>query len=99
MHTALCVRSKKRIISWASPKDDENWTKPIAIGSESFVKKVKDKLAGKAIDRSTVANENEGIHVLREEVTAYNVNLAHEMDSLIPKNALQWDFYTDTSTT
>jgi len=78
---------------------DENWTKPVAIGGESFVEKVKDKLAGKAIGRSTsVANVNEGIHVLREEVDAYNSNSGCEMGSLTPKNTLLWNVYDESST-
>ncbi|MGA7877906.1 MAG: transposase [Desulfoferrobacter sp.] len=80
-------------------KRDENWTKPIAAGSESFVKKIKEKLAGKAVARSTVANENEAIHVLQEVVAAYNINLGHEMGSLTPKNALLWNVYDESSTT
>ena len=78
---------------------DENWTKTIAVGRESFVKEIKAKLAGKAVGRRIDNKECADIDVLREPAAAYGDDFGHEMGSLRPKNALLWNVYDESSTT
>ena len=47
------------VLTAEGKKRDKSWTQTVAVGGEPFVKKVKRELAGKAVGRSTEANESE----------------------------------------
>ena len=75
-------------ISESSSLEDE-WTASIAIGSESFVEKVKSKLGFKAKGRDVI--EGDGGYQLREEAAPYMTLFKPEKDDIDPENAYFWD--------
>jgi putative transposase len=68
---------------------EEEWTRSIAVGSKSFVEKVKDLLGVRAKGRDVT----EGIKgdQLREEAAPYNALLGVKKDDIVPKNDYFWN--------
>ena len=65
------------------------WTESIAVGSETFVEKIKGELGIKAIGRE-VTGKN-GIYELREQDVSYNGIFARENAGLSPENTYFWN--------
>jgi REP-associated tyrosine transposase len=68
---------------------DKRWSKAIAIGSLTFVDKVKSELGFKAAHRKVT--DVTGVYTLREEGEAYGPNFAGEKEVLRPENTMFWD--------
>lgn len=71
------------------PQRESTWTQAVAVGSESFVEKVKGQLKGLAIGRriQTMANGWE----LREEAIPYNHFLEAQKVDIAPENMYSWN--------
>jgi hypothetical protein len=67
------------------------WTESIAVGSEGFIRDVKEKLGPKAIWRE-MAGTN-GSYELREPVAAYDHVFDAENSHLRAPNAFLWDIF------
>ena len=65
------------------------WTKSIAVGSESFIETIKDKLGPLAKGRKILAKE--GGFQLREEIGTYIANFDSKNDDIGTQNAYFWD--------
>jgi len=65
------------------------WTESIAVGSEGFVREVKEKLGSKAMWRE-MAGAN-GSYELREPTAAYEAVFGAKNGDLRQKNAFFWD--------
>jgi putative transposase len=76
----------------AESRQDE-WTASIAVGSESFVEKVKSQLGFKAKGRDVI--EGVGRYQLREEAATYMTLFRAEKDDIDPENAYFWDVNTE----
>jgi putative transposase len=68
---------------------DDRWSEAIAVGSRSFVEKVKNELGFKAAHRELV--EGDGSYALREAVEAYGREFAAENEALESQNAFLWN--------
>ena len=71
----------------------EEWTGSIAVGSKSFVEKVKELLGNRAKGRDVIEG-SEGYQV-REGPALYNPLLGAENDDIGLENAYFWDFNTE----
>jgi REP element-mobilizing transposase RayT len=69
-------------------KRDERWTEALAVGSETFVEKVKRELMMKALHRDI--DGSQGSYVLRERPIAYTCGFRLENDVLSQKNLRFW---------
>ncbi len=97
----FCIRSmdefKKTYRGWVEEalrkegQREPRWSESIAIGSEAFVRDVKEKLGGKAMWREIIGAD--GSYELREPATAYATNFGTENERLRSQNA----FYLDIS--
>ena len=67
----------------------EEWTNSIAVGSKSFIDKVKSLLGLKARGRAVIEG-GEGCH-LREEAAPYTTSFRAEKDDIGLENAYFWD--------
>jgi putative transposase len=65
------------------------WSESIAVGSESFVTMIQEKLGFKAKGRKVVGGD--GRYVLQESPAPYHGILGHENDALRAENAYFWD--------
>ena len=61
----------------------------IAVGSLSFVEKVKSELGFKAAHREAI--EMDGTYALREQREAYGADFAGESEALSSENSRFWD--------
>jgi len=61
----------------------------IAVGSLSFVEKVKNELGFKAAHREAI--EMDGTYALREQREAYGADFAGESEALSSENTRFWD--------
>ena len=59
---------------------DDRWSESIAVGSLTFIEKVKSELGSRATHRDVV--EAEGTYALRESVEAYGFKFAGENEAL-----------------
>ena len=71
----------------------DKWTDSIAVGSKSFIMKVKELLGFKAKGRDVMKGD-EGYH-LREEATPYTALFRAEKDDIGPENIYFWDVNTE----
>ena len=71
----------------------DEWTDSIAVGSESFIEKVKSMLGFKARGRDVVKGDD-GYH-LREGAAPYIALFEAEKDDIGPENAYFWDENTE----
>jgi hypothetical protein len=67
---------------------DSRWTKSIAVGDQSFVKDVMEKLGYKAIYREIA--EEDGITILREPKIPYSASFGTKTGVLSPQNSYIW---------
>ena len=65
------------------------WTESIAVGDENFILSTKEKLGGKAIGRTSTANNSD--FELREPTNAYNHLLRGEKHTLSLENSYIWN--------
>jgi len=65
------------------------WSEAIAVGSLTFVEKVKGELGIKAVHREVT--EVTGTYTLREQSEAYAGDLGSESDALRPENTIVWE--------
>jgi len=75
---------------------DDRWTESIAVGSRSFIEKVKNELGFKAAHRDVV--ESDGSYVLREPTEAYALKFAGENEALRSQNTFFWNEIVDEAT-
>ena len=68
---------------------DDRWSEGIAVGSRSFVERVKNELGFKAAHRDVV--EADAGYALRESAEAYGLNFAGENEALRHQNTFLWD--------
>ena len=68
---------------------EEEWTESIAIGSKTFIEKVKEILGGRAIGREI--QEGEGGFQLRESAASYKALLGPKKVDIGPKNDYFWN--------
>ena len=61
----------------------------MAVGTKSFVERVKEKLGIRAIGRKVVA-DSDG-HQLKEPAGSYSPHFGGQMGLLSPKNTYNWD--------
>jgi putative transposase len=76
---------------------DDRWSESIAIGTRSFVEKLKNELGCKAAQRDVI--EGDGSYVLREPAEAYALSLAAESEVLRAENTFFWNEIVDEVTT
>jgi REP element-mobilizing transposase RayT len=65
------------------------WTKSIAVGSETFIEKIKTELGSKAIGRGV--SRADGVYELREADVSYNANIDAENSGLRAENSYFWN--------
>jgi len=75
---------------------DDRWTESIAVGSRSFIEKVKNELGFKAAHRDMV--ESDGSYVLLEPTEAYALKFAGENEALRSQNTFFWNEIVDDAT-
>ena len=92
----ICRTFKEHTVSGSSERlrtgwrlVNERWSESIAVGSLSFVEKVKISLASKPHIASMI--EVQGSYVLREPAAAYAGKFVGEKAALSSENALVWD--------
>jgi REP element-mobilizing transposase RayT len=68
---------------------DECWSEAIAVGSRSFVEKLKSDLGIKAVHRDVIGAD--GIYALRESAEAYATHFNGESEALMSQNSFLWD--------
>lgn len=76
-----CVESQLKGIN----ARDENWTKSIAVGSESFVEEICSLLGHKVKSRNLVEERDK--FILKEQDVSYNVVFGPKMDALRAGNS------------
>jgi hypothetical protein len=76
-----------REVSWG--ERDSRWTESIGVGSEGFVRGVKEKLGPKAMWREMA--EVNGSYELREATAAYGTDFDGKNGGVRQKNAFFWD--------
>ena len=69
----------------------------IAVGSLSFVEKVKNELGFKAAHREAI--EMDGTYALREQREAYGPDFAEENEALSSENTRFWDYNSAVAAT
>jgi len=68
---------------------DDRWSEAIAVGSFSFVEKVKSELGVKATHREVVQRDE--TYTLREPDDTYGAETIGESDTLRTQNTILWD--------
>ncbi|MFN0318287.1 MAG: transposase [Burkholderiales bacterium] len=77
-------------------KQDETWTRPVAVGSEHYIAGVREGLGLRASHRE-MAESGEG-HVLREPQPPYRLESVTGNASLRPDNTFPWDHLHESTT-
>lgn len=72
-------------------KREPNWTEAVAVGSNDFIERTKDRLKADARGRSI--ENDDGTYVLKETQNSYSTVFNTEKDSLSRKNEYYWDIY------
>lgn len=72
---------------------DKKWTESIAVGSESFVETIKERLGLRAKSRG-IQKDND-TYQLHESINSYNPVLGVKNDALSENSGLIWDVYRD----
>ncbi len=67
---------------------DENWTESVAVGSEPFVRGIKNKLGFRAKGRRVIGGD--GSFSLRESRSSYKGNFGDKNAVIGPKNVYFW---------
>jgi hypothetical protein len=68
---------------------DARWSEAVAVGSLSFVEKVKSQLGFKAAHREVI--EGGGTYALQEQSEAYGLNLTDKNEALSSENTRFWN--------
>jgi hypothetical protein len=76
---------------------DDRWSESLALGSRSFVEKIKDQLGVKAAHRGVI--EADLSYALREPKEAYGLKFATETETLRSKNTFFWNENVDDAST
>jgi hypothetical protein len=76
---------------------ESRWSEALAVGSLSFVEKVKNELGFKAAHREAI--EVDGTYALREQREAYGANFAGETEALSSENTRLWDQSSELAVT
>ncbi len=69
---------------------ESTWTQAVAVGTDTFVEKIKKQLKALAIGRR-ISPTKDGWE-LREEVSAYNAFLGAQKVDMDPENSYSWDY-------
>ncbi len=72
-------------------KRESHWTESLAVGSQSFVEKVKETLGFKAKSRQIYPSKSGAGSELRDRVTAYNADLGLKNDGLSQNIGYFWN--------
>ena len=72
---------------------DQKWTKSIAVGSKSFVKRVKTLLG--ALARGRKVREAAEAYQLREPSALYDSHFGVKNDDIEPENSYYWNVYDE----
>ena len=75
-----------------SPTREKSWTEAVAVGSSSFVEKIKEQLGIKAKYRHIHKNSRDAF-TLKETSAAYNYNFECQMPDLSFENRLYWKLF------
>ncbi len=67
---------------------NQDWTEAIAIGKESFIANIQQKLASRALERSVVTSS--GMTVLKEPDISYSTVFGTKKDDLSLENTYYW---------
>ena len=89
----LRKRSINTILKRENLPRESKWTESIAVGSESFVETIKNKLGNRATSR-IVHQDNEN-YQLHESVEPYSTIFSTKKDALSPNNGLFWNVYPE----
>ena len=76
---------------------DDRWSESIAIGTRSFVEKLKNELGCKAAQRDVI--EGDGSYVLRGACGSLRAKFAAESEALRSQNTFFWNEIVDEATT
>ena len=68
---------------------DENWTESIAVGSEDFVRRTRQRIGIKVKGRKVA--EKGGAFMLREPISDYGPYSGPENNAIVPENRYLWD--------
>ena len=68
---------------------DEIWTKSVAVGSEDFVRRTRQRMGIKVKGRKVV--EKGGAFTLREPMSDYGLYSGPENSPIVPENRYLWD--------
>jgi putative transposase len=71
------------------PIREDKWTESIAVGSESFVDRVKTSLGVKSIHKEII--EREDSYFIKEGIIPYNAHYHGKMDTLRGKSTIKCD--------
>ncbi len=74
---------------------ESSWTEAVAVGSKTFVEKVKERLGIRV--RGRKVQEEQVAYQLREPLSAYSDVFAHERKLLRPENAYIWNSCNEIS--
>jgi putative transposase len=69
-------------------KRESTWTQAVAVGTDTFVEKIKKQLKALAIGRRILPNN--GSWELREEASSYNAFLGAQKVDIYPENTYSW---------
>ena len=89
----MAVSGQEEYLENGTKSRQDEWTDSIAVGSKSFIEKVKALLGFKAKGR-VVMEGGEEYH-LREEATPYTALLRAEKDDIGLKNTYFWDISSE----
>ena len=73
----------------AEMRRDEIWTKSVAVGSEEFVRRTRQRIGIKVKGRKVV--EKGGAFTLREPMSDYGLYSGPENSPIVPENRYLWD--------
>ena len=76
---------------------ENRWSEAIAVGSLSFVEKVKNELGVKAAHREAI--EVDGTYALREQREVYGRDFARESEALSSENTRFWHHNSEVAAT
>ena len=68
---------------------ESTWTQAVAVGSDTFVEKIKKQLKAMAIGRRILPTDDGW--ELREEVSSYNALFGAQKGNMDHKNTYSWD--------
>ncbi len=85
----------ERPLPYSGHVRDAKWSESIAVGSKSFVEKIKEKLGIRVIGRGVVKTEPG--YELKEQLSPYSPNFDGKMGVLMAENSYFWQVFDDNS--